>query len=53
MAGAIAVVLAFGAQRKAVEPVCGANRMKAVAAASENLVDVGLVADVPDEFVFR
>ncbi len=51
--GAVAVVLALGAQHEAVEAAGLADGAKAVAAAGEDLVDVGLVADVEEDFVFR
>jgi hypothetical protein len=46
---AVAVVLAFGAEHEAVEAVGLADGVETVAAAGEQLVDVGLVADVEDE----
>ena len=53
VAGAVAVVLALGAQQEAVEPLILAHGVEAVAAAGEELVDVALVADIEDEFVLR
>ena len=50
--GAEAVVLAFGAEHKAVESARLANRVEAIAAASKNFVDVGLVAHVEHDLVF-
>jgi hypothetical protein len=52
VARAVAVVLAFGAQHEAVEAAGLADGLKAVEAAGEDLVDVGLVADVEEELVF-
>ena len=52
VAGAVAIVLAFGAQHEAVEAAGLADGLKPVAAAGENLVDVGLVADVEEDLVF-
>ena len=51
VAGAVAIVRAFGAQREAVQAVRGANGVKAIFAPGEQLVNVDLVADVPDEFI--
>ena len=51
VAGAVAIVLAFGAQQEAIEPVVLAHGFEAVAAAGEQLVDVALMADVEDELV--
>src|ERR1700741_4573982 len=48
VAGSVAVVLAFGAQRKAVQAARLANRAKLLAASGEDLVRVYLMADVPD-----
>ncbi len=53
VAGAVAVVLAFGAQHEAVEAAGLADGLKAIAAAGEDLVDVGLVADVEEDLVFE
>ena len=50
--GAEAVVLALGAQHEAVQPARLANGVKAVEAAGENLVNIGLVADIEQQFVF-
>ena len=52
VAGAVAVVLALGAEHEAVEAAGLADGVEAVAAAGENLVDVGLVADVKENLVF-
>ena len=52
VAGAVAVVLALGAQHEAVEPAGLANGLKAVQATGKNLVDIGLVADVEEQLVF-
>ena len=51
VAGAVAIVLAFGAQGEAVQAVGGADGVEAVLAAGQQLVDIDLVAHVPDEFV--
>ena len=53
VARAEAVVLAFGAEHEAVEAAGLADGVEAVAASGEQLVDVGLVADVEDEVVGR
>jgi hypothetical protein len=50
--GAEAVVLALGAQHEAVESAGLADGCHAVQPPGENLVDVGLVTDVENEFVF-
>ncbi len=51
--GAVAIVLAFGTQHEAVKAAGLADGLKAVEAAGEDLVDVRLVADVEEDFVFR
>ena len=53
VARAKAIVFALGAEREAVQSVRGADGVKAVLAPGENLVDVGLVADIPDKLVLR
>jgi hypothetical protein len=45
---AVAIVLAFGAQHEAVEAAGLADGGKAIETAGEDLVDVGLVADVEE-----
>ena len=52
MASPVAVVLALGPQREAVEAVGGADGPEAIFPPGQDLVDVHLVADVPDELVF-
>jgi hypothetical protein len=51
--GAERVVFAFGAFGKAGQAVAHAQGPDAIAAAGENLVGIGLVADIPDQSVFR
>ena len=51
VAGTIAIVLALGAQREAVEAFILADGVDAVPAAGEHLVHVGLMCHVPDELV--
>ena len=51
VAGSVAVVLALGAEHEAVEAAGLADGLKTVAAAGEDLVDVGLVADVEEDLV--
>ena len=51
VARAVAIVLAFRAQRKAVQAVRGADGVEPVFAAGQQLVDIDLMADVPDKFV--
>ena len=53
VACAVAVVLTFRAQRKAVQAVRGADGAEPVLASGQQLVHVGLVAHVPDELVLR
>ena len=48
---AVAIVLALGAQGKPAQAAGAADGVKAVLAAGQQLVDVDLVADVPDELV--
>ena len=53
MAGAHDVVLALGDRAERREALVLADRRELVAAAGEDLVRVGLVADVPEELVAR
>ena len=53
MGGAERVVFALGALGEAGEPAALAQRADAVAAAGQDLVRIGLVADVPDQPVVR
>jgi len=53
MRGAERIVVALGALGEAGEAATGAQRADAVAAAGQDLVRVGLVADVPDQAVAR
>ena len=53
MRGAERVVFALGALGEAGEAAALAQRADAVAAAGEDLVRIGLVADVPDQPVAR
>ena len=51
VAGSVAIVLAFGAQHEAVQPAGLPDGVKAVQTPGENLVNVGLVADVEKQLV--
>ena len=51
MAGAVAVVLALGAKREAVQAVRGADGSETILPAGEQFVHVRLMADVPHELV--
>ena len=51
--GAEAVMRTFASQGEAVQTTGLTDGMEAVLAARQNLVDINLVADIPDEFVFR
>ena len=51
VARAVAVMLALGAQHEAVEAAGLADGVEVLAAAGEDLVDVGLVADVEEDLV--
>ena len=53
MRSAERVVFAFGALGEAGQPALLAQRAHAVAAAGQDLVRIGLVADVPDQTVVR
>ena len=53
MGGAERIVIAFGALGKTGQTAAGAQRADAVAAAGQDLVRVGLMADVPDQAVAR
>ena len=53
MAGAEAVVLAFGAEHEAVKAAGLTDGVEAIFAAGEQLVDVALMADIEDEAVAR
>ena len=50
---AVAIVLAFGAEEKAVQPLVLPHGVNAIEPAGEHLVDVALVTDVEDELVLR
>src|SRR5439155_21235150 len=50
---AVTIMLAFGAQGEAIQAAGGADGVKAVLPAGEQLVDVALMTDIPDEFVLR
>ena len=50
---AVAIVRAFGAQHEAVQAAGSADGVELLAAAGEQLVHVGLVADVEDEMIGR
>ena len=52
VAGAVAIVLALGAEHEAVQAAGLANGVEAIEAAGKNFVDVGLVAYVEEESVF-
>ena len=47
----VTVVLAFGADGKAAQPAGSANGVKPVFAPGEQLVDVALVANIPNELI--
>src|SRR5437016_8981509 len=51
MCRAKAVILAFRALREAGQPATRADRSDAVSAAGKDFVRVGLMADVPNQFV--
>jgi hypothetical protein len=53
MSGAERVVFALGALGEARQPAAHAQRADAVAPAGEDLVRIGLMADVPDQPVAR
>ena len=53
MCGAERIVVALGALGETGQPAAGAQGADAVAAAGEDLVRVGLVADVPNQAVAR
>ena len=53
MRGAERIVIALGALGEAGQSAAGAQRADAVAAAGQDLVRIGLVADVPDQAVAR
>ena len=47
----VAIVFAFRAQHESVEPARLANRLKPVKPPGEDLVNIGLVADVEQQLV--
>ncbi len=51
MGCAVAVVLTFAPQGKAIEAVCGTYGLKTILTPREKLVHIGLVADIPDKFI--
>ena len=53
MRGAERIVVALGALGEAGQAAAGAQRADAVAAAGQDLVRIGLMADVPDQAVAR
>ena len=53
MRGAERIVVALGALGEAGEAAAGAQRADAVAASGQDLVRIGLMADVPDQAVAR
>ena len=53
MGGAERIVIALGALGETGQPAAGAQRADAVAAAGQDLVRIGLMADVPDQAVAR
>ena len=53
MRGAERIVVALGALGEAGEAAAGAQRADAVAAAGQDLVRIGLMADVPDQTIAR
>ena len=53
MGGAERIVIAFGALGETGQAAAGAQRADAVAAAGQDLVRIGLMADVPDQAVAR
>jgi hypothetical protein len=53
VAGSVAVVLALGAEGEAVQAVGRPDGVEAVLPAGQQLVDIDLMAHVPDEFVLR
>ena len=53
MRGAERIVVAFGALGETGQAAAGAQRADAVAAAGQDLVRIGLMADVPDQPVAR
>ena len=53
MRGAERIVIALGALGEAGQAAAGAQRADPVAAAGEDLVRIGLVADVPDQAIAR
>ena len=53
MARAVGIVLAFGAEEEAVQPLVLPHGVDAIEPAGKHLVDVTLMADVEDELVLR
>ena len=51
VAGSVAIVLALGAEHEAIEAAGLADGFKTIAAAGEDLVDVGLMAHVEEDLV--
>ncbi len=43
---------ALRAEREAIQTIRGADGVKTVLAPGQNLVDIALVADIPDKLVF-
>jgi len=53
MGGAEGVVFAFGALGEARQPAAATKRADTVAPAGQDLVRIGLMADIPDQAIFR
>ena len=53
MTGAIAVVIALGAEHEAIKSFILTNRMDLVPTPRQHLVHVGLMADVENELILR
>ena len=53
MARAVAIVLALGAEEKAIQALVLADRREAIQPAGEKFVDIALVADIEEKFVAR
>jgi hypothetical protein len=53
MRGAERIVIAFGSLGEAGQSAAGAQGADAVAAAGQDLVRIGLMADVPDQAIAR
>ena len=52
MTGPVAVVLAFGAEQKSIQSLILTDGVETASSSRQELVDVSLMADIENQFVF-